>query len=53
MEENLNVIRDPTTFYFYFDRLKDIDEHLKHETEFIIKSNESFAENRIKNEIEQ
>ena len=53
MEENLNVIRDPTTFYFYFDRLKDIDEHLKHKTEFIIKSNESFAENRIKNEIEQ
>ena len=53
MEENLIAIRDPTTFYFDFDWLKDIDEHLKHKTEFIIKSNESFAENRIKNEIEQ
>ena len=43
------VIRDPKTF----DWPKDIDESLKHEIEFIIKSNESLAENKIKNEIEQ
>ena len=29
------------------------DESLKHETEFIIKSNKSLAENKTKNEIEQ
>ena len=45
MEENVVVIRDPKTFC--------IDKKLKHETEFIIKSNESLAENKIKNEIEQ
>ena len=32
---------------------KDVHENLKHEIEFIIKSNESLAENKIKNEIEQ
>ena len=47
------VIRDPKTFYFYFNWPKDVDENSKHETEFIIKSNESLAENKIKNEIEQ
>ena len=47
------VIRDPNTFYFDFNWLKDVDEYLKHETEFIIKSNESLAENKIKNKIEQ
>ena len=40
-------------FCFNFDYLKDVDEKLKHETEFIIKSNESLSENKIKNEIEQ
>ena len=32
---------------------RNVDENLKHETEFIIKSNESLAENKIKNETEQ
>ena len=47
------VIRDPKTFYFNFDLPKDVDENLKRETEFIIKSNESLAEIIIKSEIEQ
>ena len=47
------AIRDPKTFYFDFDWPKDVDQNLKHEIEFLIKSNESFAENKIKNEIEQ
>ena len=53
MEENMIVIIDPKTFYFYFDWLKNVDENLKYETEFIIKSNESLAENKIKSKIEQ
>ena len=53
MEENMIVIRDPKTFRFKFDWPKYVDENLKYETEFIIKSNESLAENKIKNEIEQ
>ena len=47
------VIRDPKTFCFNFDWPKDVDENMKHETEFIIKNNQSLAENKIKNEIEQ
>ena len=35
------VIRDPKTFCFNFDWPKDVDENLKHGTEFIIKNNES------------
>ena len=53
MEENMVVIRDPKTFYFDFYWSKDVHENLKYEIEFIIKSNESLAENKIKNEIEQ
>ena len=49
----INVIRDLKTFYLDFDWPKDVDEKLKNEVEFIIKSNEFFAENKIKNEIEQ
>ena len=52
MEESI-VIRDPETFRFDFDWPKHVDENFKYETEFIIKSNESLAENKIKNEIEQ
>ena len=48
-EENMIVIRDPKTFCFNFDWSKDVDENLMHEIEFIIKSNESLAENIIKN----
>ena len=44
------VIRDSKTFYFYFDWCWW---EFKHEIEFIIKSNESLAENEIKNKTEQ
>ena len=53
MEENMIVIRDPKTFCFNFDWPKDVDENLKYELEFIIKSNEALAENKMKNKIEQ
>ena len=46
------VIRDPKTFCFNFEWSKDVDEDLKHEIEFIKKSNESLAESKIKNEID-
>ena len=48
MEENMIVIRDSKTFYFDFNWPKDIDDNLKHEIDFIIKSNEYLAENKIK-----
>ena len=48
MEENMIVIRDPKTFSFDFDWPKSVDENLKHETELIIKNNESLTENEIK-----
>ena len=41
------------TFYFNFHFPKDVDDNLKHKIEFIVKSNESLAENEIKNDIEQ
>ena len=44
MEENIIVIRDPKTFSFNFDLPKDVDENFRHETEYIIKSNESSVE---------
>ena len=47
------VIRDPKTFAFNFHWPKDVDENLKHEIEFIIKSYESLTENKIKNKTEQ
>ena len=53
MEKLMIIIRDPKTFCFRFDLPKDVDENLKHEIEFIIKSNESFAENKIKNETKE
>ena len=49
IEENMTVIRDPKTFYFNFDWLKDDDKNLKHDIEFIITINESLAEYKIKN----
>ena len=48
MEENMVVMREPRTFCFDFVLLKDVDRNLKHETEYMIKSNESLAENKIK-----
>ena len=53
MEENMIVIRDPKTFCFNFYLPKKVDENLKREIEFIIKRNESLAENKIKNQTEQ
>ena len=53
MVENMILIRDPKIFCFNFDWPKYIDESLKHEIEFIIKSNESLADNKIKNDVEQ
>ena len=35
-------------FLFYFDWSENIDENLKYEIDFIIKSNESSAENKTK-----
>ena len=46
MEENMIVIRDHKTFYFDFDWPKDVDENLKREIEFIIKSNKYLAESK-------
>ena len=40
MEENMIMIRDHKTSCFSFDWSKDVDENLKDEIEFIIKSNE-------------
>ena len=48
MEENMIAIRNPETFCLSFDWPKDVDENLKQEIEFIIKSNESLAGNKIK-----
>ena len=53
MEENIIVIIDPKTFCSNFDQSKDINENLKHDIEFIIKSNEYLAENLIKKKIEK
>ena len=53
MEENMIVKRDSKTFYFHFNWPKDVDENLNHQIEFIIKSNKSLAETKIKNEIKQ
>ena len=47
------VIRDPKTFCFNFDWPKDVGENMKYEIEAIRKSNESLAENKIKNKTEQ
>ena len=53
MEENIVVMKDPKTFYFYFDWPKDVEKNLKHETEYIIEIYESLVENKIKKEIRQ
>ena len=47
------VMKDPKTFYFYFDWPKDVEKNLKHETEYIIEIYESLVENKIKKEIRQ
>ena len=52
-EEDRIVIRDPKSSCFNFDWPEVVGENLKHEIEFMIKSNESLAEIKIKNQIEQ
>ena len=47
------VITDLETFYPDFDWPKDFDENLKHEIEYIIKSNNSLAKNNTKNKVSQ
>ena len=47
------VIKEPKTFYFDFDFLKNVDKNLKHEIEFTLKYNESYANNKMQKEIEQ
>ena len=47
MEKNRVVIRDLKTFCFNFDWPKDVNESLNYEIEFILKRNESLAENKI------
>ena len=53
MEENIIVIRGPKNFCFNFDFSKDVNENLKCEFVFIIKSNESVAKSKLKNKMEQ
>ena len=38
MQENMVVIRESKMFYFNFELLKDINDNLKYETEFMIKT---------------
>ena len=38
MKENMVLIKEPKTFYFYFDWRKDVIKNLKHKIEFIIKA---------------
>ena len=47
------VIRHPKSFCFNSEWPENVDENLKHETQSIINSNESLAENKINNENEQ
>ena len=42
------VIRNPKTFCFNFNQPKDVDENMKHESEFIITNNKFLAENEMK-----
>ena len=47
------AMRDSKNVCFNFDWSRHVDENLKHEIKFIIKSKESLAENKIKKENEQ
>ena len=53
MKDKMIVIREPKTFHFNFDLLKNVERNWKHENELIIKHNESLAEHQIKNDIIQ
>ena len=47
------VIGKLKKFYFNFDWPKDVDKNFKYEIKFVMKSNISLAENKLKNDIEQ
>ena len=47
------LIREPKTFCFDFHWSKYVYENLKHKIQFLVKSNGSLAENKIKNKIKQ
>ena len=47
------VVRDHKNFRFSFDWPKHVEENLKQKINFMIISNESLAENKVKNETEQ
>ena len=51
MGENMIAIYDLKVFSFNSDWPKYVDENLKHEIEFITKSNDSLGENKTKNKI--
>ena len=53
MEEIMIVIKDLKTSCFHFDWTRFVDKNLKYETELIIKSNASLAENKAKNKIKE
>ena len=53
MEESMIVIRDTKTFCCDSNLPEYVDRNLKHEIELTIKSNESLAENEVKDDIEQ
>ena len=46
MQDNMIVTRYPKRFCFNFGLPKNIDKDFKYETEFIIKGNESLADNK-------
>ena len=48
MEGNMVVIKESKTLYFDFYLPKDVDKNFKHETEFVLKCNESLVEHKIK-----
>ena len=48
MGKNMIVVRDIKKFCFNFDWPKYVDENSKHEIKFMIKSNDSLAENKTK-----
>ena len=50
IEGNTLVMREPKTFHFNFDMLKNVGKNLDHEIEFIIKCNKSEHEIKSKTE---
>ena len=52
IEDNLHVVREREIVYFHFD-LPKVGKNLKHGLAFTTKHNESLAERKIKNKIDQ